>query len=311
MELAIKTNLLNRLAQLPRRGLLLALAAVLVILILVGVDIYQPPPTAVSLAVSRVVPYPVAYVHGRLVLYRDFWRTVGFVEHTASAKGDAYDAKKVAESVLTDKIDRQIFGQAARELNIKVTSKEVDDAYQADVKDLASEKEIADTLSHLYGMTIADYKAVHADLLVRQKVTEKLKIDGQVKVGQAKHVLIALPADADEKTRSEAETRAQQVLDQAKKDLTKFDDLAKQFSEDKGSRDQGGEIGQFTAGQVDPAFEEAVFAGTSGQLVDHLVRSKWGYHVILVEKNQGKYNSITDWLAAQRKTGRVLQFVHP
>lgn len=63
--------------------------------------------------------------------------------------------------------------------------------------------------------------------------------------------------------------------------LAHFKDAAKKYSED-GSADSGGDLGWVVKGQLDPDFEKAAWELKPG-IVSGIVRSKFGYHLILVE----------------------------
>ncbi len=65
---------------------------------------------------------------------------------------------------------------------------------------------------------------------------------------------------------------------------TSFAELAKKFSVD-GSKDNGGELGTFSRGQMVPAFEDAAFNGKAGDL--KVVTSQFGVHLIKIEKQVG------------------------
>ena len=67
-----------------------------------------------------------------------------------------------------------------------------------------------------------------------------------------------------------------------------FAALAKQYSEDPGSKDNGGELPAFSRGQMVPEFEAAAFSLTNNQ-VSAVVTTTYGYHVIkLIDKTQAK-----------------------
>jgi len=96
---------------------------------------------------------------------------------------------------------------------------------------------------------------------------------------RASHILFNL-AGKDE---AAVRTQAEDVLQQAKGGAD-FAALAKKFSEDPGSRDQGGDLDYFGRGRMVPEFETAAFAMEPGQVGD-LVRSQFGLHIIkLVDK---------------------------
>jgi protein-export membrane protein SecD len=74
--------------------------------------------------------------------------------------------------------------------------------------------------------------------------------------------------------------KAEEVLKRAlkKEDFAK---LAKEFSEDPGSKDLGGDLSWVKAGTFVPEFDKAIFEELkSGQISPKLVESQFGYHVI-------------------------------
>ncbi|WLG16866.1 peptidylprolyl isomerase [Bacillus cereus] len=67
-----------------------------------------------------------------------------------------------------------------------------------------------------------------------------------------------------------------------------FAALAKQYSDDSGSKEKGGELGEFGSGEMDSKFEEAAYKLEIGQVSDP-VKSSYGYHIIkLIEKRELK-----------------------
>ena len=62
-----------------------------------------------------------------------------------------------------------------------------------------------------------------------------------------------------------------------------FNDLAKEYSIDTGSKDSGGDLGFFGIGVMVPEFETAVFAMKEGE-VSVPIKSEFGFHVIKLNK---------------------------
>ncbi|MDJ0805298.1 MAG: SurA N-terminal domain-containing protein [Gammaproteobacteria bacterium] len=107
--------------------------------------------------------------------------------------------------------------------------------------------------------------------------------DNQEKYGrpeerQASHILIKLAEDADQATLTQVLARIGDLKHRLMQGED-FAELAKANSEDTGTAENGGDLGYFGKGIMDPAFEEAVFNLQEGELSEP-VRTTFGYHLI-------------------------------
>ncbi len=91
---------------------------------------------------------------------------------------------------------------------------------------------------------------------------------------QASHILIKTDAGKDT-----AKTKATALLEQVRKDPSKFAELAKANSQDPGSGAQGGDLGFFQRESMVKPFADAAFTMKQGDISD-LVESEFGYHII-------------------------------
>jgi len=93
----------------------------------------------------------------------------------------------------------------------------------------------------------------------------------------ASHILFKLE---DPSKDAEVRTKAEQVLKQIQAGGD-FAELARKYSEDTGSAQQGGNLGPFTRGRMVKEFENVAFSLKPGE-VSGLVRTQFGYHIIKV-----------------------------
>jgi foldase protein PrsA len=103
-----------------------------------------------------------------------------------------------------------------------------------------------------------------------------------------------------------------------------FADLAKEYSTDTGSKDQGGDLGWFPRGVMVTAFEEAAFALNPGE-TSGLVASDYGFHIItLLGKevralegdllDQARTDNFDTWFEAEKQKANIetlVQFAPP
>jgi len=119
--------------------------------------------------------------------------------------------------------------------------------------------------------------AIAADVSVTEDALKQFYADNQAQfVGpqqrRASHILIE---GDDNEAQSAIETIATRL-----ENGEDFAALAEQLSNDPGSASQGGDLGYFEPGVMDPAFEEAAFALESVGDVSTPVKTEFGFHLI-------------------------------
>jgi peptidyl-prolyl cis-trans isomerase SurA len=210
------------------------------------------------------------------------------------------------EQMLQDLI---IYAAAERDTTIQVDEDQVRDATDAEVEQIRrrfpSEEAFQQELRQSQWGSLAGYRAdlmdrkrrelygeaflqTHRDDIQPEPVTdaearafwdENRAVIGRRPVTvQFEEIPVVLEPDSAAGER--ARTRAEEVLAELRAGR-EFEAVARQFSDDPGSRAQGGDLGWFGRGRMVPSFETAAFDAPLGDLVGP-VESPFGYHVLQV-----------------------------
>jgi peptidyl-prolyl cis-trans isomerase D len=100
---------------------------------------------------------------------------------------------------------------------------------------------------------------------------------------RSRHILIKVDAGADPKADAAAKAKAEALLKQIQAGAN-FAELAKQNSDDPGSKDSGGELPFAQRGTMVPEFDKAIFTQKIGDT--QIVKSQFGYHIVQVEERK-------------------------
>jgi peptidyl-prolyl cis-trans isomerase D len=101
------------------------------------------------------------------------------------------------------------------------------------------------------------------------------------------HILFMTVGNKTDAEIEETRKKAEDVLKQVKKG-GKFDELAKKYSADPGSRDKGGDLGWIIEGQTVPEFQKVAFSLGVGQVSD-VVKTQYGFHIIKVLEKESAH----------------------
>ena len=190
------------------------------------------------------------------------------------------------------------------------------DLQMKSLRERAGSQEVLDRQLKAVGMTQADLQSkVTQESTAQAVLARELNIDvtdaevkkfhddhpadfEQPEMAHVRHILLMT---MDPVTRTPLTADQQKAKQKQADDLLKrirggadFAALAKEYSEDPGSKDNGGELPAFPRGQMLPEFEAAAFSLTNNQLSD-IVTSAYGYHIIkAIDKTPAKKLTLTD-----------------
>lgn len=192
---------------------------------------------------------------------------------------------EITRVVLDQMIEQRLILQKARQVNALATDAQID-AQLAEIKrNFPSEADFQGALAQR-GLTVNALRdRLRTNLTVQNlvgKVTSVSVTDAEVEQYFRQH---RSEYDQPEQVRAshillESDAEARFVLARLRRG-DKFEDLARQYSKDPGSKEQSGDLGFVSRGQLVGEFEKAAFTLRPGQ-VSGIVKTQFGYHLIKV-----------------------------
>jgi len=162
--------------------------------------------------------------------------------------------------------------------DVKVDDATVKAYYDANQAALQTPEQIKFEYVLLTQESLLPAVSVDADEIKKQ-YESNAKQYGQEEQRAASHLLIAVKPDASDADKAAAKKKAEDIAAQAKANPAKFAELAKQFSQDPGSAEQGGDLGAQPRGTLDKAFEDLEWKMKVGEVAGP-VQTDFGWHVI-------------------------------
>ncbi len=215
------------------------------------------------------------------------------------------DPKEVEKDILGLMIETRLVLLHAKENNIYVSEKEVDEILNDIAKSNSLSREALETAIKNSGVSLDYYKEnireqrITAKVISRE-VNSKIQISDQdvsdyyeVHKGEfkseegvrARHILISLSPNASKEKEKSAKNKIQDILTKIKGGED-FARMAELYSDDA-SASVGGDLGFFKRGEMIKAFEDAAFSLNPGE-TSGIVATKFGYHIIRVEEKKGQ-----------------------
>jgi peptidyl-prolyl cis-trans isomerase SurA len=221
------------------------------------------------------------------------------------------DAINMSASAL---IDDLLIRQLARKMHVSVSSAEVDQALENQIKSQGITLEQFEEFLNEQGLEMESYREdVIRSQLLRYKVLG-LKLGGpKVTESMAKDyyneqvasiratapyeiadILIETPQDPGIIELAECRKTAEKIAKLAREPGADFDELAAQYSDDEKTAKNGGYLGEFESGDLPEVVENTVLKLDVGE-VSEPVRTSTGYHVIkLLSRTSSKVKSFEE-----------------
>ncbi|MBA2874803.1 peptidylprolyl isomerase [Thermaerobacillus caldiproteolyticus] len=201
--------------------------------------------------------------------------------------------QRFGKDVIRDLVHEKVLSK-----KYKVTDKEIDKEIEnlketyGTQYDLAVQQNGEKAIRDMVKLDLLRQKAAMEDIKVTEKELKKYYDEYKPKI-RASHILVK-----DEKTAKEIKEKLDKGEDFAK--------LAKEYSQDPGSAQKGGDLGWFGPGKMVKEFEDAAYSLKVGE-ISQPVKTEFGYHIIKVTDKEKKkpYNEMKDEIEFEVKKSKL------
>lgn len=222
----------------------------------------------------------------------------------------------VVQDLIEKEVVRELIQQQGEKKNLKVDPELIEKEIKALREPYASDEEFEKAMK-ARNITLEDLKkSMEIDINARKLLNKQIK--GKINISnenvkkyyednkpkfhrpesyRVRHILSAIfpgelvkstPVSELQSKKEELTRKAEEKIDTVINLLNEgadFKELAKEKSDDEGSRDKGGDLGTIYKGVLDPAFDEAVSKLKPGE-TSGKVQTRFGFHAIqIIEKH--------------------------
>lgn len=247
----------------------------------------------------------VAVVNDEIITLHDVSKEsqLAIIEAEKKATVSETERSQLRRITLDRLIEKKLTQQKIKELNIHVSEEEIRQAVD-DVRkqnNIPSQEALITALSG-QGLSFDQYRDQIREQIEKLKLVS-MEVRAKVHVGEteileyynanlpkyteqesyrARHIFFKTGAKATSEQIIRSKVTATAVLADAKSGKD-FAELAKKFSEDPAARKDGGDLGSFKKGDMQPELENVILAMKPGE-ISNLVSTSIGFHIIKLEE---------------------------
>ncbi len=290
------------------------LKPVVIILILgLCIGLFYAIPRFNTVDSSYLYKGPAARVNGQTIKDEDFNEI--YVRYLRQA-GGYLSEEEMKVQTMEYLIESELVRQAVKEQKVEISAAEID-KFLEDVKtynQIKSDEELKMLISQVGAKNLKAFKEMLREILAEQKLYAQLAKEAKLEVSEEEvkehfetmdlsHILIATDSLVTEKPSSpEAALKKAQEVYRKLQAGEKFEDLAKEYSDDASNKEQGGLLGTASVAYFKsvfvPEFVDAALKLKAGEY-SAPVKTEFGYH--LIKMNERKYAQGEEWEAAKER----------
>ena len=216
--------------------------------------------------------------------------------------------QKLLESSRESMVEQLLIIEMAEQDSVEILDKDIDKALDQQIENIISQTGSKEQAEAALGKKISDFKRSYRDdmkgKLLAEKYTSSLTASISVSRGdvldffntykdsipsfptlyKTHHILLEIKPSKE--SDDESLLKAQSIREEILSGLS-FNEAAKKYSADPGSKDQGGNLGYVPRGTFVKEFDRAVFTVEKNVLTEP-VKTQYGYHLIEVLERTGE-----------------------
>lgn len=275
---------------------------------------------------AEVVDKIVAVVNNEIIVLSDFNSLyLPFIYQIKDKVLTKEEIIKIKKEVLDRIIEQKLILQEAMNKNIEIGKREIDSAMDNFKNNLGGEENYEEYLKQKNMTTEGIRLKLKENLIIQKFITEQVRKDIKVNYDdiqnyyennkgifkdpdevQISHILIRVSQTVAEKS---AKEKADEIIKQLKSGAG-FIELAKTYSDDLATKDNGGDLGWCKKGTYDKDFEQTAFSLREGE-ISNVIRTPAGFHIIKCgSKKEGKLYKLSDIVDTGDRKVELRQLVY-
>jgi len=217
--------------------------------------------------------------------------------------------KKILESSRESMVEQLLIIEMAEQDSVEILDKDIDKALNQQIENIIAQTGSKELAEAALGKKISDFKRSYRDdmrgKLLAEKYTSSLTSSISVSRGdvidffntyrdsipsfptlyKTHHILVEIKPS--EESIKNSFNKAKDIRNKILNGEISFDDAAKEYSADPGSRDRGGNLGYVPRGTFVQEFDRVVFTIEKNVLTEP-VKTQYGHHLIEVLERTGE-----------------------